>query len=67
MSLPYVVPKGMNLEQKLDELNSVDSKIQFTLEKEDQGTIAFLDTQIIRGERAKFRVFRKPTNRECYV
>ena len=62
-----VAPKTTNLEEKLDELNSVESKIQFTLEKERQGTIAFLDTEIIRENRVKFRVYRKPTNKECYV
>ena len=62
-----VAPKTTNLEEKLEELNSVDAKIQFTLEKESQGTIAFLDTEIIRENRVKFRVYRKPTNKECYV
>ena len=62
-----VVPKSMNLSEKLDELNSVDTKIQFTLEKESQGMIAFLDTQIIRGDQVKFKVHRKPTNKESYV
>ena len=62
-----VVPKTMNLEAKLNELNSVDTKIQFTLEKENRGVIAFLDTEIIRNNRVKFKVYRKPTNKECYV
>ena len=62
-----VVPKTMNLEAKLNELNSVDTKIQFTLEKENRGAIAFLDTEIIREDRVKFKVYRKPTNKECYV
>ena len=62
-----VVPKSMNLEEKLDALNSVDVKIQFTLEKEKQGSLAFLDTEIIRQDQVKFKVYRKPTNKECYV
>ena len=62
-----VVPSDTNLETKLHELNSIDSKIQFTLEKEKQGSIAFLDTEIIRSNPVKFKVYRKPTNRECYV
>ena len=43
-----VVPKGLDLENKLDELNAVNDKIQFTLEKEDKGSIAFLDMKILR-------------------
>ncbi|XP_043205006.1 uncharacterized protein LOC122372176 [Amphibalanus amphitrite] len=62
-----VVPKETNLEDKLDRLNSVEEKIQFTLEKESNGTIAFLDTVIIRGSQPKFKVYRKPTNKESYV
>ena len=62
-----VVPRNMNLDEKLDQLNSVDSKIQFTLEKENRGTIAFLDTDIVRGDQVRFKVYRKPTNKECYV
>ena len=62
-----VVPRNMNLDEKLDQLNSVDSKIQFTLEKENRGTIAFLDTEIVRGDQVRFKVYRKPTNKECYV
>ena len=62
-----VVPKSMNLEDELSALNTVDSKIQFTLEKEKQGTIAFLDTEIIHQDVVKFKVYRKLTNKECYV
>ena len=62
-----VVPKEMNLDEKLAKLNSVDDKIQFTLEKENDGTIAFLDTVIMRGTQPKFKVYRKPTNKESYV
>ena len=62
-----VVPKSLDLDSKLNELNSVNEKIQFTLEKEDQGSIGFLDTMLIRNDRAKFKVYRKPTNKESYV
>ena len=63
-----VVPQTMDLNEKLNELNSVDPKIQFTMEKENQGTIPFLDTEIVRcGNQVKFKVYRKPTNREDYV
>ena len=62
-----VVPNDTNLNEKLERLNSVDAKIQFTLEKEKDGSNAFLDTVIIRGARPKFKVYRKPTNKESYV
>ena len=63
-----VAPRTIDLNAKLNELNAVDPKIQFTLEKENHGSIPFLDTEIIRdGSQAKFKVYRKPTNREDYV
>ena len=52
-----VAPKTTDLNSKLNELNAVDPKIQFTLETEKQGSIPFLDTEIIRdGSRAKFNI-----------
>ena len=36
-----VVPKDMDLEAKLKELNNVNEKIQFTIEKEQNGEIPF--------------------------
>ena len=63
-----VVPQSMDLAEKLNELNLVDPQIQFTIEKERQGVLPFLDTEIIRSKnRLKFKVYRKPTNREDYV
>ena len=63
-----VVPDDTDLEQKLRQLNSVDEKVQFTVEFEQDGKIAFLDTCIIKQETCfKFKVYRKPTNREDYV
>ena len=38
------------------------------MEKENQGTIPFLDTEIVRsGKQVKFNVYRKLTYRENYV
>ncbi|XP_043197909.1 uncharacterized protein LOC122368238 [Amphibalanus amphitrite] len=63
-----VVPKNMNLEDKLQDLNEVHEKIQFTIEKEENDELHFLDTCIIKSEsRFKFKVFRKPTSKEDYV
>ena len=63
-----VAPSDMDLNVKLDELNAVDPKIQFTIEHEKQGRIPFLDTEIERtGDCLKFKVYRKPTNKEDYI
>ena len=46
----------------------VEENIQFSLEEENCGKLPFLDTLIIRNDSgAKFRVFRKTTNKEDYV
>ena len=63
-----VTQDDVNLDDKLNALNAVDQKIQFTVEKESGGKIPFLDTMIMRhGSTAKFSVYRKPTNKEDYV
>ena len=62
-----VVPKSLNLDDKLKELHAVEDKIQFTLEKENQESIAFLYTMIVRQDGAKFKVYRKPTNKESHT
>lgn len=63
-----VVPKDTNLSEKLALLNSVNPKVQFTVEKENDGMMPFLDTCIIRTENGfKFKVFRKPTSKDDYV
>ena len=63
-----VVPENMDLDEKLQALNEVNNHIQFTIEKEQNGKLPFLDTLIMRsGKRTKFTVYRKPTNVEDYV
>ena len=63
-----VVPKDHDLDETLALLNAVKQKVQFTLERESNGSLAFLDTCIVRTENIfKFKVFRKPTNKEDYV
>ena len=59
-----IAPDDVNLDVKLQDLNTVDSKIQFILEKEINGKLPFLDTMIMRsGHTAKFKVYRKPSNK----
>ena len=63
-----IAPKDLNLEEKLEELNQVHELIEFTIEEEINKTLAFLDIQIIRqDDGVRFKVFRKPTNKEDYV
>lgn len=63
-----LVPEETNLEDKLKKLNEVEEKIQFTLETEIEGKLPFLDVLIIRKQdMARFKVYRKKTNREDYI
>ena len=48
--------------------NSVSDGIQFTVEREQEGKIPFLDTLIRkRGDRVRFSVYRKPTNKDDFI
>ena len=63
-----VLPRRTRTDQVLQDLNRVEPKIQFTIEEENDGTLPFLDTVIIRTDSGpKFKVYRKPTNKEDYV
>ena len=63
-----IVPKDTDLNEKLGKMNEIHPKIQFTIENEEDGQLAFLDTCIIRTRTCfKFKVYRKPTNKEDYV
>ena len=47
-----------DLDETVALLNAVNQKMQFTLEKESNGSLAFLDTCIVRTENIfKFKVF----------
>ena len=57
-----------NTENLKDRLNQVNQNIQFTVEEEINGELPFLDTLIIRsGNGAKYRVYRKPTNKNDFI
>ena len=63
-----LVPENIDLKEKLDQLNAVEERIQFTLETEENGTLPFLDVMIMkRGNEVKYKVYRKDTNREDYI
>ena len=50
-------------------INAVESSINFTMEKENNGSIAFLDTLITRMEHGQLstKVYRKPTHTGRYL
>ena len=57
-----------NLDEMLEKLNSVNPKIQFTLEREKDQKLAFLDTLVHRDNHgARFSVYRKPTNKDDFI
>ena len=63
-----IIPEDTDLDEKLARLNEVDSKIQFTIEREADMSLPFLDLLIMRTEDGlKFKVYRKKTNKEDYI
>ena len=63
-----VVPRDLDLDDKLSRLNEVHNKIQFTLEKEQDGSLSFLDIHINRTtDGVKYKVYRKSSNKEDYI
>ena len=57
------------IDQTLEFINSIDSNIQFTKEKEESCRINYLDMCIIRKENGhlEFNVFRKETHTDKYL
>ena len=63
-----VVPRNVNIENKLRMLNRVNEYIQFTVELEVDNKLPFLDTVIHRCDNSvKFSVYRKPTNKDDFI
>ena len=56
--------KNDDINNTLDCINSIDSNIQFTVEREENSTISFLDLKICRNVDGTlcFSIFRKPTH-----
>ena len=51
-----------------DHLNAINHSIQFTCEKEIEGTLPFLDVELKRmGEKVSTGVYRKPTHTNRYI
>lgn len=61
--------KERYLDQTLSMLNSQHNTIKFTVEKEEEGRLPFLDLLISRKEDStlKFGIYRKPTSTDRYI
>ena len=61
--------KRGSVEAVLEKLNEFHQSIKFTFEKENDGTIAFLDVKVIRKINGCFEtdIHRKPTDTNVYV
>ena len=63
-----IMPKNINVENKLRMLNAVDECIQCTMEQEMENMLLFLHTVVHRvGSIAKFSVHRKPINKDDFI
>ena len=58
-----------NIEEFTSHINSIDPHIQFTIEPEKNGSIPFLDTEILLNDDASIntKVYRKPTHTDQYL
>ncbi|XP_055527810.1 uncharacterized protein LOC129720373 [Wyeomyia smithii] len=65
----FATVKERQLAQTLELLNSKHTSIKFTVEKESEGKLPFLDLTITRKEdnSVKFSVYRKPTSTNRYI
>ena len=57
------------MEEFTPHLNSIDQDIQFTTEKEENGSLAFLNTLTLKQQdgNVKVKVYRKPTHADQYL
>jgi hypothetical protein len=62
-----IVPRGQG-EKILEEMNKMHKSIEFTIEKEKEGKIPFLDLMISREKGIfEFEVYRKPTDKPICI
>jgi len=65
----FVIMKRSKLSEFLTHLNTIESSIQFTIEKEKEGCLPFLDLLIKRSPSGHLlsAVYRKPTHSDRYL
>ncbi|KAI5631699.1 reverse transcriptase (RNA-dependent DNA polymerase) domain-containing protein [Phthorimaea operculella] len=65
----FAIVKKDKVETLMEHLNSVHSKIKFTVENEAGGTLPFLDVLVMRMNDGSLRhtVYRKPTHTDRYL
>ena len=65
----FVVLHKYDIESFTTNINSLDPNIKFTIDLEKDGSIPFLDTEIILNDDATIntRVYRKPTHTDQYL
>ena len=63
------IMKSSDIDLFLQHINSINNNIQFTVEKEQESQLPFLDVNIIRQSNGymKFKVYRKPTSTDRYL
>ena len=64
----YSILKPMHLENFFHHINNLHQNIQFTIEEESNGKLAFLDTLLKRNNgEISVMVYRKPTHTDQYL
>ena len=65
----FVIIHKNSVEDFLDHLNTIENSIKFTIDKEVNHTLPFLDTLVRRNQHGKFStsVYQKPTNSNRYL
>lgn len=65
----FCVLKKNQVESFLNHLNSIHEKVKFTMEKEHENSLAFLDVKVIRKQDGSIghTVFRKSTHTDRYL
>jgi len=65
----FAIIKSNEVDDLLAYINGINESIQFTIEIEENGSLLFLDTNMIREDNGmlKFKVYRKPTSNDRYL